>query len=146
LIDVGKLEAEGWSADRVGSTPLTDSKEEEVKKLAQSLKRFVGTLCQIRERAPRTLEAVETVPRAQAEKWQNRVLKGIGWKSGDPNQKLKQRLAMRSRKESMAMADGTYLAMRPALDPTGPEGGQHLFESDGPGFAEPASSDGEDKK
>ncbi|KXT11875.1 hypothetical protein AC579_5193 [Pseudocercospora musae] len=78
LIDIQRLEANGWSPDSVNFTPLTDSSDVEVQKLAQSLKRFVGTERQIRQKAPRTVEAVETMPRVDTDKWQRRILRDEG--------------------------------------------------------------------
>ncbi|USW50116.1 Putative tetratricopeptide-like helical domain superfamily, pentacotripeptide-repeat region of PRORP [Septoria linicola] len=67
LLDLRKREAVGWQGDAQGN------------KLAPNIERFLGTIKQIREKAPRTLRAVETMPKIE-DKWQNRLLRGIGWK------------------------------------------------------------------
>ncbi|EME86995.1 uncharacterized protein MYCFIDRAFT_202723 [Pseudocercospora fijiensis CIRAD86] len=84
LIDIKRLEA-GWSPDSVNFTPLTDSNDPGTQKLAQNLKRLVGTERQIRANAPRTVEAVESIPRVDRDRLQRRVLWGEDWRRRIPS-------------------------------------------------------------
>lgn len=87
LIDVRRLDAAGWTPDNLTFNPLASpDADSETQKLQQSLKRFVGTYRLLKEKAPRTVIAVESMPRVD-DRWQNRILKGLGWPLGDPRGK-----------------------------------------------------------
>ncbi|KAF7196943.1 Pentatricopeptide repeat-containing protein [Pseudocercospora fuligena] len=142
LIDIQRLEATGWTPDSVNFTPLTDSSNVEVQKLAQSLRRFVGTEKQIREKAPRTVEAVETMPRVDIEKWQRRILRSEGWPKGAPSRGkddfirrvTSERHAEREEEEDDE--DATEVPMRKiAVASLEPEHEQAMIENDDGYFA-----------
>ncbi|CAK1361507.1 hypothetical protein CB0940_03129 [Cercospora beticola] len=67
LLEVRRREAGGWQG-KDGEQGIN-----------ATTKRLIGTTAQIREKAPRTLRAVQMMPRIE-DKWQNRLLRGIGWK------------------------------------------------------------------
>ncbi|KAM3423529.1 hypothetical protein BST61_g957 [Cercospora zeina] len=67
LLELRRREAGGWQG------------RDEGQGINATVKRFIGTADEILEKAPRTLRAVQTMPRVD-DKWQNRLLRGIGWK------------------------------------------------------------------
>lgn len=65
-LDLQRRETVGWQGDNQGND------------IDPALQNFVGTLKQVREKAPITLNFVRLMPRMD-DKWQNRLLRGIGW-------------------------------------------------------------------
>lgn len=66
FLNLQRRETVGWQGDDQGND------------IDPFLENFVGTLKQVRETAPRTLHFVQLMPRID-DKWQNRLLRGIGW-------------------------------------------------------------------
>ncbi|KXS94668.1 hypothetical protein AC578_4887 [Pseudocercospora eumusae] len=133
LMDIRRLEASGRSPDLVSFTPLTDSNDAEVQKLAQSLKRFVGTERQIREKAPRTVEAVETMPRVDEDKRQRRILWGEGWGPRRDKHEFMRRATSERRAEREGSSSSiSFPTFRYSDDSLGPEREQAMLESDDP--------------